>query len=64
VVWNPEASFVLTEEQVLHQHKLTPYMGQKLYGAVEATYLRGERIYSEKGIEEEPRGELLMSGKH
>jgi allantoinase len=63
VIWNPEAGFVLTEEQVLHRHKLSPYLGQQLYGAVEATYLRGERIYSEKGIEEEPRGELLMSGK-
>jgi allantoinase len=45
-----------------HRHKLTPYMGQELYGVVEATYLRGEKIYERGEFEGVPGGLLIMRG--
>ena len=43
-IWSPEESFTVTEELVLHRHKVTPYLGATLCGAVKETWLRGRRI--------------------
>src|SRR5262249_375389 len=51
VVWNPEESRSVVAEALHQRHKLTPYAGRKLRGVVEATYLRGVKIYD--------RGEFL-----
>lgn len=41
VVWDPDATFVVTPERIRHRHKVTPYLGQMLHGVVEATWVRG-----------------------
>ena len=42
----PEGITFRVEAPLLHhQHKLTPYAGRELAGVVEATFLRGRRIY-------------------
>ncbi|MGE5277988.1 MAG: allantoinase AllB [Acidobacteriota bacterium] len=61
VVWRPEASFEVRPEAIHHRHKLTPYSGRTLKGVVEATYLRGEKIYEAGSFAEPPRGEILLS---
>ncbi|MEZ0335870.1 MAG: allantoinase AllB [Gemmatimonadales bacterium] len=48
VLWNPEEAFVVEESMLRHRHHLTPWLGRRLYGAVQATYLRGEPV-SEHG---------------
>jgi allantoinase len=45
VSWDPDKQFVVSEEMILHRHKLTPYMGEKLYGVVTQTWLKGEMVY-------------------
>ena len=45
VVWNPEQSFTVTEEMIHHKHKMTPYLNEELYGTVEQTWLRGEKVF-------------------
>jgi allantoinase len=59
VVFDPDASFRVTPEINEHRHKLTPYDGRKLTGMVEATYLRGEKIYERGNFIESPIGSLL-----
>jgi allantoinase len=59
VVFNPDASFRVTPETNEHRHKLTPYDGRELRGVVEATYLRGEKIYERGKFSERPTGKLL-----
>lgn len=61
VVWRPEDSFEVRPEMIHHRHKLTPYAGRTLNGVVEATYLRGEKIYENGSFAEPPRGEILLS---
>ncbi|MBK9763967.1 MAG: amidohydrolase family protein [Flavobacteriales bacterium] len=39
VIWDPEASFVVKEEDIQHRHKLTPYVGRTMFGVVERTTL-------------------------
>jgi allantoinase len=63
VIWNPEGAFTVKPSMIHHKHKLTPYMGQTLYGVVEATYLRGEKIYEQEEFNDSPRGLLLKRGE-
>jgi allantoinase len=48
VVFDDRATTTVTPESVHHRHKVTPYAGEQLRGAIEATYLRGTRV-AERG---------------
>jgi allantoinase len=63
VVWDPDASFCVEPEKLWHRHKLTPYAGKTLRGAVETTFLRGEKIYDSGRLSGVPSGRLLMRGR-
>lgn len=41
VIWDPEAEFVVDQQKLLIKNRLSPYNGEKLYGRVERTILRG-----------------------
>jgi allantoinase len=46
VVFDPETEFVVTESRSYWRHRLSPYLGEKLRGVVQATYLRGTKVFS------------------
>ena len=62
VIWNPEASFRVEPSKIHHRHKLTPYAGRLLSGVVEATFLRGEKIYDRGDFPAGPVGAMLKRG--
>ncbi|MEI2739202.1 MAG: allantoinase AllB [Chitinophagaceae bacterium] len=43
VIWNPEEQFMVTQDIIHHRHKITPYLGEQLYGVVKQTWLGGQR---------------------
>jgi allantoinase len=45
VVWDPEKSFTVTENMIHHKHRITPYLGEELFGVVEQTWLSGEKVF-------------------
>ena len=47
IVWDPEARFVVDPTELLHRHKVTPYVGRELFGKVSATYVGGRRIFGQ-----------------
>ncbi|MBA3258882.1 MAG: allantoinase AllB [Gemmatimonadales bacterium] len=59
VLWRPEEEFVVDESMLRHRHRLTPWLGRTLAGVVEATYLRGERVYARGAADPPARGRLL-----
>jgi allantoinase len=59
VVFDPEASFILTADRLHYRHPVSPYIGEKLWGSVEKTFLRGEEIFSEGVFLGEPHGREL-----
>lgn len=63
VVWNPEAGFQVDPAQLHHRHKLTPYAGRDLMGIVEATFLRGKKIFERGKFSASPAGKVLLRGK-
>jgi allantoinase len=48
VIFDDAATAVVTPESIHHRHRVTPYAGETLRGAVAATYLRGQRV-AERG---------------
>ncbi len=50
---------MVTENVLRHRHAITPWLGRTLAGVVEATYLRGERVYARGAADPPPRGRLL-----
>jgi allantoinase len=63
VIWRPEESFRVEATKLHHRHKLTPYAGERLYGVVETTILRGQVIYTRETFLEPPSGRLLLRGR-
>lgn len=45
VLWDPEASFTVTEDLLHHKHKVSPYLQETLYGVVKETWLAGRKVY-------------------
>jgi len=58
-VFDPEAEWIVSPEDLHFRHKISPYLGAKLLGKVRETWLRGERIYSQNGFAGKPRGREL-----
>jgi len=60
VIWKPEAEFRVDASRLLHRHKLSPYEGETLKGAVQKTFLRGRKIYDCGQIQSLPAGMFLL----
>ncbi|MEO5563125.1 MAG: allantoinase AllB [Chitinophagaceae bacterium] len=60
VVWDPEKTFQVTEEMIHHKHKITPYLGEELYGFVEQTWLSGEKVFDDGKFLHLNKGRLLV----
>jgi allantoinase len=61
VVWHPETEFVVNETVLRHRHSMTPWLGRRLAGVVEATYLRGEQVYARGAADPPTPGGRLLS---
>ncbi|KAI5889423.1 allantoinase [Schizophyllum commune H4-8] len=62
VIFDPDASWTVTKEQMNFKNKLSPYEGLTLRGRVEQTWLRGGLAYdiaSSDLFVSQPRGQLL-----
>ena len=61
VVFRPDQSFKVEPEMLHHRHKLTPYAGRTLSAVVEATYLRGVKIYERGEFTDEAATGVLLA---
>lgn len=59
-VFDPDAAWTVTREDLHFRHKVTPYLGAKLRGRVLETWLRGEPIYRTGEFAGAPRGRELV----
>jgi allantoinase len=60
VVLNPDKSFIVDEESILHMHKITPYLNNELYGVVEQTWLGGIKVF-DNGQMKYNHGRILLN---
>jgi len=59
VVWDPDAEWTVDADRLEQRHKLTPYAGRRLRGAVHATYLRGACVWRDGALTAPRSGQLL-----
>ena len=59
VVFDPDAEFEVTPDKLYFRHAISPYVGARLRGRVEATYLRGEPVWRSGGFDSRRRGREL-----
>ena len=62
-IWDPEKGFYVTEEIIHHRHKITPYINEKLYGEIEQTYLKGEKVFDRGKFLHLNRGRIITNNK-
>jgi allantoinase len=60
VVFDPEATWTVTQGDLHFRHRISPYFGAKLRGRVQETWLRGEQIFTGGQFKSNPRGRELV----
>lgn len=63
IIWRPESTFDIHVSDVHFKNKLSPYIGETLFGAVDRTIVRGNTVYNRKvaGLfAQEPFGRALL----
>jgi allantoinase len=63
VIWNSDTTFRVDPTQLQHRHKLTPYASRELTGIVQATFLRGQKIFERGEFCPASAGRVLLRGK-
>ena len=65
VIWEPEIIQQVQEQAILHRHKISPYIGEELYGCIKQTIVSGVTVYKEQVIinEEIKNGQVLFNSK-
>ncbi|MBT3945248.1 MAG: allantoinase AllB [Candidatus Marinimicrobia bacterium] len=61
VCWNPDKKYIIKKEVIHHKNKLTPYEGESLYGVVNATFLRGQKVYENGQFLGNPKGKIILN---
>ena len=61
VIFDDKAAVTINENNTLHRHKLSPYTGMTLQGAVKKTMLRGEWVFSDREQLKGNRGCILLN---
>ena len=61
VCWNPDEKYIIQKEAIHHKNKLTPYEGESLYGVVNATFLRGQKVYENGEFLGNPTGKIILN---
>jgi allantoinase len=60
VLFDPDTRWTVRPEDLHQRHKLTPYAGREVRGRIQATYLRGEKIYEDGQFASIPTGHVLQ----
>ena len=60
IVFDPSKKFIVDGKKLFHRHKLTPYEGREFSGVVEATYLRGSKIFCDGEIKTPAYGNTII----
>jgi allantoinase len=61
VLFDPDAELTVRADSLLHRHRITPYLGARLRGSIESTYVRGQLVYDRiNGPVATPTGKLLL----
>jgi allantoinase len=61
IIFDDDRTFTVTEDIILHKHKVTPYLNENLFGVVEQTYLAGEKVFDSGKFLHLNKGKIILS---
>jgi len=63
VIWNPDQKETIAEQAILHRHKISPYIGEELFGTVQQTIVNGVPAYRNKQVvnKEIKNGRIILN---
>ena len=61
LVWNPHEKRRIIQEDILFRHKISPYIGEELFGTIEQVIVNGSFAYGGKQIITLNAGKLILS---
>lgn len=56
VIFEPDREFTVAKDRLHYRHAVSPYLGEALRGVVQATYLRGNPVFSDAAFPGDPTG--------
>jgi len=59
-IFDPDATWTVAADDLHYRHKISPYLGARLRGRVQETWLRGERIFFDDEFKGDPRGREVV----
>jgi allantoinase len=60
VIWDPNEKRKVSEEDILFRHKITPYIGEELFGTIQQTIVNGETVFQEGRVINQNKGKWLL----
>jgi allantoinase len=60
LIFDPHIAWTVSQSDLYFRHRISPYLGAKLRGRVQETWLRGRQIFSEGQFRGEPHGRELV----
>ncbi len=60
VIWNPEEKMKVTAEDILFRHKISPYIGEELFGVVKETIVNGTVVYENNKMMNNNAGNIIL----
>ncbi|MGB0931597.1 MAG: amidohydrolase family protein, partial [Chitinophagales bacterium] len=49
-IWSPEENFEVTKAGNHHKHKISPYIGEHLFGKIKATFVNGALVFNQETL--------------
>ena len=60
VIWNPHEKKEVSNEDILFRHKISPYIGEELFGTIQETIVNGETVFQDGKIVNQNKGKWLF----
>ena len=60
VIWKPEETQLVKEDDIFFRYKISPYIGQNLDGTIQETIVNGETVFQNKSIKNKNKGQWLL----
>jgi allantoinase len=66
VIWNPDKTFTVQAEDILHRHTISPYIGEELNGVVIQTIINAVTTFKDARIHEKSKhnGEPILANNY
>jgi allantoinase len=60
IIWNPGEKNKINKEDILFRHKISPYIGEELFGTIQQTIVNGKLVFNSKQIVTKNAGNIIL----